>query len=211
MKRKFLLAAIIFSLALISLGASKQTDEIKRMGIFLSNFTELGFYNFDLEADGYEDVLHFGSDEGNDELIRFGIGHNVINNKKLITKCKDKDCEYGSSLISAKNVAASVKKYFDLDLNHSSVEGDAPEVHYDRKSKTYHFDARSFKSDPVYYAEVQEVKRGKNVITMSGELYNIKDKNDRPGTFTAKAKPYKWNKKDTWAILSLEVEWYEDD
>ena len=211
MKRNFLIVLMILSLAVPSFGASKQTDEIKRMGIFLSNFTEVGLYRFDLEEDGYEDTIHFGDPDTMGELIRFGIGHNVINNKKLITKCKDKDCEYGPSLISAKNVAASVKKYFDLDLIHSSVEGDAPEVHYDRKSKTYHFDARAFKSDPVYYAEVQEVKRGKNVITMSGELYNIKDKNDRPGTFTAKAKPYKWNKKDTWAILSLEVEWYEDD
>ena len=42
---------------------------------------------------------------------------------------------------------------------------------------------------------------------MSGELYNIKNKKDRPATFTATAKPHVWDDKDTWAILSLSVEW----
>ena len=206
MKRKILLCFAILFLAVLSIGAVKQTEEIKRMGIFISNFTELGMYRFDLEEDGYEDTLHLGDPDSMSELIRFGIGHNVINNKKLITKCTKKNCEYGPSLISASNVASSVRKYFDLKVKHASVEGDAPEVHYD--GKNYHFDARDYVNEPIYYAEVQDVKRGKSVITMSGELYNIKDKSDRPGTFTAKAKPYKWNKKDTWAILSLEVEWY---
>lgn len=208
MKRRAIIVMLIIVLAVMSIGASKQSDEIKRMGIFLSNFTELGFYNFDLEPDGDEDTLHFGSDEANSELILFGIGHNIINNKKLITRCKDKNCEYGSSVISAQNVAASVKKYFDLDIKHESHEGEAPEVHYDRKTKTYHFDPDNFASDTIYYAEVQEVRRGKKVITMSGELYNLDNKKDRPGTFVARAKPYKWNGKDTWSILSLEVEWY---
>lgn len=206
MKRKLFIFIMIFLMATSAFGAIKQTEEIKRMGIFISNFTELGMYQFDLEEDGDPDILHLGDPHTMDELIHFGIGHNVINNKKLITKCTKKNCEYGPSLISAKNVAASVKKYFDLDVNHFSIEGDAPEVHYD--GKNYHFNAANYKSDPIYYAEVQEVKRGKKVITMSGELYNIEDKSDRPGTFTAKAKPYKWNKKDTWAILSLQVEWY---
>ena len=206
MKRKIFIVIMILSLAIPAMGAIKQTDEVKRMGIFISNFTELGMYQFDLEADGDYEVLHLGDPDAMNELIHFGIGHNVINNKKLITKCPRKNCEYGPSLISAKNVAASVKKYFDLEVEHESIEGDAPEVYYD--GKNYHFNAANYRNEPIYYAEVQDVKRGKKVITMTGELYNIKDKSDRPGRFTAKAKPYKWDKKDTWAILSLEVVWY---
>ena len=33
------------------------------------------------------------------------------------------------------------------------------------------------------------------------------NKKERPAKFQAVAKPYRWNGKDTWAILSLETEW----
>ena len=40
---------------------------------------------------------------------------------------------------------------------------------------------------------------------MTGDIYNADDKTDRPWTFEAFAKPYKWKGKDTWSILSLRV------
>ena len=187
------------------MGAAKKNSEIKRMGIFVSNFTELSMYDFDLEEDSDDDMLHLGDPENMDELIRFGIGHNIINNKKLILKCTRKKCEYGSSTIKKENVAASVEKYFDLPVKHQNVFGDAPEAEYD--GKLYHFNKKNWDSDVTYYADVQDVKKERRIIVMSGELYDVDNPKDRPATFVARAKPYEWNGKDTWAILSLKVDW----
>ena len=56
MKRKFLalalILAVIFSISGAAFAASKKNDEKKRMGIFISNFTELGMYEFDIEEEG---------------------------------------------------------------------------------------------------------------------------------------------------------------
>ena len=205
MKRN-LLAGLVVLAALFSLGAGKQQTEIERMGIFISNFTEAGLFNFDLEEDGYDDVIHFGDPAFNSELVRFGITHNVINNpKSTIKKCPDKKCGWGGSIISGQSVSASVKKYFDLAVKNRSLDDDAGEAYYD--GRNYHIDPSDWKPETVYYAEVQEVSQRKGVITMTGELYNLRNKKDRPATFTATAKPYTWNKKDTWAILSLNVDW----
>ena len=68
MKRKFLLTVFVLTLALLTVNASRESSEIKRMGIFISNFTELGM--FEIDIDSIEDT----------DLILFGIGHNVINN-----------------------------------------------------------------------------------------------------------------------------------
>jgi hypothetical protein len=38
-------------------------------------------------------------------------------------------------------------------------------------------------------------------------MYNAEDNTDRPATLEAIAKPYKWDGKDTWAILELRTEW----
>ena len=216
MKRIFLIALLIFVM-IFSAGAAKKSsssnlnpDEIKRMGIFLSNFTEVGLFKFNLENGDDEDMLYFGDSNNMDELICFGIGHNIINNKKLIGKCTRKNCEYGSEIISAKAVADSVRKYFDLPVKHQSIiDGETrdypPFVEYDGKS--YHFNKNDWLTDTTYYADVQEVEKNDGIITMKGELYDINDKSERPATFTATAKPYNWNKKDTWSILSLNVEW----
>ena len=205
MKRKLFVASLLILVMIFSMGAAKKSDEIDRMGIFLSNFTELGMYEFDVEDDDGDETLHLGSSENMGELIKFGIGHNIINNKKLIGKCTRKNCDYGSSTISKESVAASVKKYFDLDVKHQDVLGDTPQAEFD--GKLYHFDKDEFTNDTIYYCEVQNVTKDKKFVTMEGELYELGNKKNRPGFFVAKAKPYKYNKKDTWAILSLSVEW----
>ena len=215
MKRK-ILAVLLVLAVMFSMGAAKKDDEIKRMGIFISNFTELGMLDFDLEEEGPDEILHLGDPYNMGELIKFGIGHNIINNpKSTVKKCTLPGCEYGPSLMSGSSVAESVKKYFDLDVKNETVTG-SPEAIFDGRS--YHFDAQEWKSDAVYYeqewrpaalyyAEVQDVRRGRGFVQMEGELYNIKKKSDRPAWFTAKAKPYRYNGKNTWAILSLSVEW----
>lgn len=208
MKRKLFIAILVYILA-FSFSASyaeTKSEELKRMGIFISNFTEQGFYNFDIDEDGDDDMLHLGDPSNMGELIRFGIAHNVINNpKSTIRRCTRKSCDYGSSTMTGRSVADSVRKYFDMSIRNQSVTGDSPEAFYDGES--YHFEPDEWKPDTVYYADVQEVSRRRGIITMTGELYNLHRKSERPATFTAEAKPYRWNKKDTWSIISLRVDW----
>lgn len=176
--------------------------QLKQMSIFLSNFTELGFRDFDVKKNGGDDMLHFGGDPSHPDLIRFGIWHNYINNyKSRIKKCSTKDCKYGSLVIEGKYVAESVKKYFDINLKNASVAQSDPPYHFD--GKLYHFEGAD--GEAVYYAEVKQATQEDGLVRMTGDLYNTEDKNDRPATFVAMAKPYKWNGKDTWAILSMKT------
>ena len=208
MKRKVFAGIMLLALCAASFGASKQNDELKRMSTFISNFTEQQMYDFDMEKDGDNGLIHLGDPDDVYSLYYFGIVHNIINNPKSTLKaCPDKKCLYGKNIMSAQAVAASVKKYFGVSIKGRELPeaGDSDfAVHYD--GKNYHFNASSWMPDTMYYAEVQEVSRTKDIITMSGELYDPNNKKDRPATFTATAKPHVWNGKDTWAILSLVVE-----
>ena len=207
MKPKYLakLFVLVLTCALM-LAVKSQPSERDRMGIFISNFTEQGLYDFDLEADGDPDMAHFGNPAFTDELIKFGLTHNVINRAKSTLKlCPKKRCPDGPHIMTGKSVAESVRKYFDLNIKNKTVDEDTTTLVYD--GKNYHFDADDLRPGKVYYAEVQDVSRSRGVITMTGELYNVKNKKDRPATFTATAKPHIWNDKDTWAILSLKVDW----
>mgnify|MGYP003571392282 CR=1 FL=1 len=187
MKRLFLVFALLLLLCSPSSAATK--SELKRMSVFISNFTELDLYNFDSSS------ISMG------ELIYFGIYHNYINNSSLIKHIENND-NYDSS-ISAKNVAASVRKYFDKSVTHKDAE-------YNYKDGKYYF----YATDGVpTEAKVREFSREGKVITMKGELYRYnaeEDKDEVVGEFTATAKPHKWNGKDTWAILSLKSKLYEE-
>ena len=210
MKRRIFLAVLVLLATLLSLGASKQSDELKRMSIFISNFTEQNMYDFDMDEDGDNDFMHLGDPEYADILLHFGILHNIINNPKSTLKtCPDKKCHYGKNIMSGQAVTASVNRYFGVSVPNGQLPeaNDGESVYYD--GKNYHFTADKITEhlDTVYYADVQKAKSEGNIIIMSGELYNTKNKKDRPATFMATVKPHKWNGKDTWAILSLSVEW----
>lgn len=182
---------LVLALAFGASAASFGKDEMRRMGVFISNFTEVGLYNFDLDLDAAE-------------LIRFGIQHNYLNNyKSRIKLCKDRKCPHGDLTIEGKFVVESVKKYFDLDLENQSVTDSDPRCHFD--GKLYHFEKAE--GETVYYADVQQASREGKVVNMSGELYNVENKKERPAKFQAVAKPYNWKGKDTWAILSLRTDW----
>ena len=200
---KALLACLLVALlGTVACAASKgfTAQQLKLMSTFLSNVTEQGFYDFDVKKSDDDDTLHLGGDPSNPDLIRFGIRHNYINNfKSRIRKCTKKNCEYGSLTIEGKFVAESVKKYFDIDLKNASVEDSDPPYHFD--GKFYHFEGAD--GEAVYYAEVKEATKEGDIVRMTGEIYNAEDKDDRPYAFEATAKPYKWNGKDTWVILSM--------
>lgn len=219
--RKFF-SVILACLLIAALGcaatAVERTAEMKKMSVFISNFTEAGFFNFDLEngdnatdeLNEYEEpITHLGNPANITELVRFGIIHNLINNyKSRIKKCKDPNCEAGGLTIDKKFVFESVKKYLGLDISRKdlSVIAEDPSAVFSYDGKLFHFDADSFKepgNDKVYYADVQGVtRRGKNLL-LAGDIYNSKQITDRPGMFAATVRPVN----DTWVIIDMTTDW----
>ena len=165
------------------------SSELKKMSTFVSNFTEVGMMNFRIDnlSDG--------------DLARFGIWHNYNNNFRTRVKpCPNKHCPYGSLVIDKKYVAESVKKYFDLEMTHNSAPDNYG--HYDGK-QYYHFDGAD---GECTYARVYEAEKRGNIIIMRGETYDPEHDYVEGSKFTARAKPYKYGGKNTWAILSLEID-----
>jgi hypothetical protein len=181
--------------------------DLKRFNIFLSNFTEQSFYDFDVKTGGDDELIHLGGGGASLDLIRFGIYHNYINYaKSRIGKCKTKNCEWGPYTLDGKHVVETVKKYFDLGLKNASATESDPPFYFD--GKLYHFDEWAALSEGTYYADTKEiVKESGGVLRAKGEIYNVKNTKDRPATFEATAKPYKYGGKNTWAILSFAVNW----
>ncbi len=218
--KKLICTALLAFLILTGAAFAASKEEMKRMSVFVSNFTETGFFNFDLEVNGpdNEDELegepktHLGNPANVTELIRFGIMHNLMNNYKTrIKKCKNPNCEAGDLTLDKKFVEESVKKYFDIDLKKKdlSVITEDPTVAYSFDGKLYHFSADSFKEpgQKIYYADVQGVRKKGKYLAVAGDIYNSKKITDRPGMFEAIIKPYKWNGKDTWAIIDMTTDW----
>jgi hypothetical protein len=175
--------------------------DMKKMSTFLSNFTELGFMDFDAKE--------ITNEEDPADMVRFGIWHNYVNYyKSRISRSKDKNDQWGSLVIDGKYVKESVKKYFGYDMKKlPSVTESDPPYYYD--GKLYHFEGAD--GEAVYYARVDSAsKNSSGQIVMTGELYNAEDKDDKPGKFEAFAKPYKYGGKDTWAIVSIRTEYYEN-
>jgi len=176
--------------------------DLKKMSTFLSNFTELGFMNFDAKE--------LTNEKDPADMIRFGIWHNYVNNyKSRIAQCKKKNCEWGSLVIEGKYVTETIKKYFDVDYKKlaSVTESDPP---YFFDGKLYHFEGAD--GEAAYFARVDEAEKNpKGQIVMRGEIYNAEDENDLLGSFEALAKPHKFGGKDTWAILSMETEYYDNE
>lgn len=209
------LCALMFSGA--AFGAGRQ--ENKSLSVFLSNFTEAGFFNFDIREENSDDddgLLHLGMPENVSELVRFGIVHNLINNYKTrIKKCRIKNCESGPLTIEKKFVAESVRKYFGLDLDAmdlSVIDEDTSAV-FSYDGRLFHFASDSFRdpgNDAVYYAEVQDVDSEGRYTAVSGYVYDSKRTTNERGTFSAMVIPSRWQGKDSWLIISMSTEWDDD-
>lgn len=199
---------------------SASKAEMKKMSVFLSNFTEAGMFNFDMKADFDDDEdeqegepkTHLGMAGNVSDLVRFGIIHNLINNyKSRIKKCTDKNCEYGSLTIDSKFVVESVRKYFGVSLTKQDMlranKDETAAFSFD--GKLWHFDADSFRepgNDAVYYADVQGVvQKGRN-LQLAGDIYNSKKITDRPGMFAATVRP----EGKSWVIVDMTTDWVTD-
>ena len=203
MKRIFLCLILVLLFVPSVMAASGVRNfsaaELKLMSTFLSNFTELGFFDFDAAT-----LLK------SDAIVRFGVWNNYVNNyRSRIAECRVKNCPHGSLVIDAKYVAESIKKYFDADFkDHRSVKPDYEfykeyEFYYD--GALYHFEGAD--GEAVYHARVDRaVQNSSGQIVMTGELFNADDEDDKLGKFEAVAKPYKFGGRDTWAIIAMRTE-----
>ena len=213
-----ILCVIVLVLALAEAAFPASKAELKKMSVFLSNFTEAGFFNFDMKADFDDDEdeqegepkTHLGIPANVTELVRFGIIHNYINNyKSRIRKCTDRKCEAGPLTIEAKFVNESVRKYFGVDLARKDLSpiDEDPSAAFSFDGKLYHFDPDSFRepgNDKVYYADVQGVtKRAGGNLMFAGDIYNSKQITDRPGIFAATVKP----SGNSWVIVDMTTDW----
>ena len=212
--RKILILCMLCVLAGTSYGAGRQ--DYKKLSVFLSNFTEAGYFNFDIRAENSDDdegLTHLGMPENVTELARFGIVHNLINNyKSRIKKCRDKNCESGPLTIDKKFVAESVRKYFGLDINTMDLDSiaDNPAAEFSYDGKLFHFDAESFRepgNDAVYYAEVEDVDSTGRYTAVSGYVYDSKRTTKERGTFSAMVIPSTWQGKSSWLIISMATDW----
>ena len=218
--KKLFVAAVVFLIFILCGNAFALTqNEKKRMSSFISTFTEAGLFNFDItddEPDNDEEIseyeepaLHLGNAANLSELIRFGIVHNLITNKKNLKQCRNPECESGSLTIDKKIVFDTVKKYFDIDISNrdlSNIVEENPSVVFSFDGKLFHFDDSSFSepgNDTVYFADVQGVtKRGENLM-FAGDIYDSKNITARPGMFAAVVKPVK----NSWVIISMTTDW----
>ncbi len=208
MARKFFISLFVLAAALFvftGVQNSYAASELDRMNIFLSNFTEVSMFDFDVDDGENDEIIHLGNPENVGQLVYFGVAHNFLNNRKsTIKKCTDKNCPYEFK-ISKAAVASSVEKYFNLKLG--KVKKGELENGISFDGKDFHFDAPVSKDDVIYYVDIDDVDKEGKFITMTGEIYNVKNKKERPATFTALAMPHTWNNKKTWAILEFKVEW----
>lgn len=201
MKTGIFCMSSLLAIFLLCAGSTQAASEyspaqMKQMGVFLSNFTELGFMDFEAK-----DILNEAAPA---DMIRFGIWHNYINNyKSRIAQCKTADCKWGTLTIDGKYVQESLKHYFDYDLKVlPSLDKGNPAYHYD--GRLYHFEGAD--GEAAWHAKVTRASKAPDgLVTMSGTIYNADNPDDVAGTFTATARPHKWNGKDTWAIVSLKT------
>lgn len=190
-------AVLCLCMALPASADDFSSEEMKAMGVFLSNFTEL--HLMDVDASSFLDEDAPGG------MVRFGIWHNYVNNfKSRIKKCSDKNCPWGSLTIDGKFVQESLKRYFNFELKKlSSTEDSGMQFHFD--GKLYHFEGAD--GETVWYAAVKKAEKIRGgLVRMQGDIYNAEDRNDVAGTFAAVARPHEWKGKKTWALLKLKTD-----
>lgn len=158
------------------------------MSTFISNFTETGLYNFDNV-----------NDLPDSELIWFGIWHNYIYDTRI--KPCPRNCGYGSLIVAGKYVSESVRKYFNRGIRHDSIRQGRDFLYYD--GQYYHFEGAD---GEALEAVVTSAKNRGGLVIMRGYTYNADHEEEKGANFTATAKPYRYNGKNTWSIVSLNVE-----
>ncbi len=198
MKKYGVLAVCILALFVAGCAWAAPSDrELKAMGLFLSNFTELGFTDIDAEEMAKPDSYP--------ELVRFGIMHNYVNNfKSRIETNKESAREHGDVRIKASWVEASVLKYFGLKFTaDKSVDQSDPPYSFD--GKYFHFWAAD--GEAAWHAKVKKASTPqKGVWDLSGSVYNADNPTEILGDFTAVIRETVLKGKPHYVMVRLKTE-----
>ncbi|WP_349943953.1 tetratricopeptide repeat protein [Lacrimispora sp. BS-2] len=190
-------------------------DEYKKLSIFLSNFSELEFDNFD------------AADYADEQLIEFAIWHTYLNNYNAIINVTDSEHYYLK--ISAGTIFDVVDKYFGISVMHKSVGYiDNPDYwnygqyQYLFKDGYYYFTGAD--GEPLKWSEIVEFYDNGdgtfNAVTHEWASHNIPAQYERRkfweqlihpddvlegavagGSHTAVIAPYAYGGKDTYKLL----------
>ena len=189
----------ITTLACLAAGAALAGDfsqsDLKRMGVFLSNFTELRILSID---------DHFTDINTPDAMIRFGVLHNDANAyQRTVKQCKTPKCPYGAAVMDVEHVKNALARYVNF------VPGMMPNAEVN--GQRFHFDGKHYHYDPaagegVYHVRVESATRqADGNVQMKGVLFDPEDAKVTLGTVKALAAPHTWKGKPTWAILTLDA------
>ena len=187
-----LVYSLILAVMMCGAAFGASSAELERMSKFISYFTELRYFNINIDTISNKELIHFAA--WYNDVFHYGTRSK---------ECSDEYCSYGSRIIDKKYIAEAVRKFLDLKLKHTSTEDE----YFD--GKYYHSHGKA-DGDPVILAEVQEVSRSGNILILRGELYGSENEEYRPGTFTARVKPHRFNGQHTWSLLSLESSMREE-
>ena len=180
------MAAVIVSAAVsvspvYAAGSHYDKKTLKKMGVFLSNFTECFVYN-----NTRENMIKHP-----ENIISFGICHNY-----------DDKCANGTMMIDRKFINESSRRYLNYDLKEfMSVENG----YYDG----HNFRIHPADGEMLRQVEVLEaVPQDDGSIMVKGSTY-IPDMGETPSNtpdLTAVIKPHTWNNKETWSLISIKVD-----
>ncbi len=187
---------LVLGLATGAWGAPSK-KELQAMGLFLSNFTELGFTEIVTEE--------MARPENYPDLVRFGIMHNYVNNfKSRIEKNKEGAQGYGDFRIKASWVEESLRRYFGLEVAaNKSVDASDPPYHFD--GKYFHFWASD--GEAPWYARVEKATSPqKGLWELSGVVYNADDPEELLGDFSAVIREGLWKGKLHYVLVRLKTE-----
>ncbi len=195
-KMKYCVA--ICSIAALFLAGSAWAEptekQLKAMGLFLSNFTELGF----MDVHTKDMVLS----ESYPNLVRFGIWHNYVNNfKSRIKHNEEGNRENGDLRIKASWVEESVQKYFGLEFkaDKSVDQSDPP---YFLKDGYFYFWGAD--GEAPWFARVLKASNpDQGFWEVSGEIYNADDPEEILGDFQAILKEASWKTKQTYLLVEM--------
>jgi hypothetical protein len=161
----------------------------KKMGVFISNFTELDICEIDTTA-----MMKYG------DFVYFGAMHNYINNPKAVKKAND-----GRISVSGNAVFRAVDKYFSLGEQADPKEGRLS-AKYDGIAFEYKGGSYVFKNPAkrvIYYADVKEAYKFDGLVLMKGQIYEKDNPKNVTGPFYAWAEPWNFDGKDTWALVAI--------
>ena len=181
----FVFVFMLFSFQTYSLELGNTAEEIKvssdemaKISLFLSNFTEVRMKKFDVNS------------VTSSELVDFSMEHNYLNNKKT----RVKDVAKAGQMIAREDLEESVKKYFDLELAD----------YIDANCSGYTFKTYN-KHNIIYVKAIKVYEMDNGNFYIKGKLYDVENKSKIFGSVDAIVKKHNFKGKESYALIELLV------